>query len=63
MLALPAEAVPKRILDAMNVEGLTWENVASHLQVWSFKREPVRVASCADLGLQQLLAATIARGV
>lgn len=28
------EAVPKRILDAMNVEGLTRENVASHLQVW-----------------------------
>lgn len=27
-----AEAVPKRILDAMNVEGLTRENVASHLQ-------------------------------
>ena len=27
------EAVPKRILDAMNVEGLTRENVASHLQV------------------------------
>ena len=30
-----AEAVPKRILDLMNVEGLTRENVASHLQVWS----------------------------
>ena len=28
-----AEAVPKRILDLMNVEGLTRENVASHLQV------------------------------
>ena len=27
------EAVPKRILDLMNVEGLTRENVASHLQV------------------------------
>lgn len=27
-----AEAVPKRILDLMNVEGLTRENVASHLQ-------------------------------
>lgn len=30
-----AEAVPKRILDLMNVEGLTRENVASHLQVSS----------------------------
>lgn len=28
-----AEAFPKRILDLMNVEGLTRENVASHLQV------------------------------
>lgn len=28
-----AEAVPKRILDLMSVEGLTRENVASHLQV------------------------------
>lgn len=26
------EAVPKRILDLMNVDGLTRENVASHLQ-------------------------------
>lgn len=26
------EAVPKRILDLMDVEGLTRENVASHLQ-------------------------------
>lgn len=30
-----AEAVPKRILDLMNVDGLTRENVASHLQVGS----------------------------
>lgn len=30
---LLTEAVPKRILDLMNVEGLTRENVASHLQV------------------------------
>lgn len=28
-----AEAVPKRILDLLNVDGLTRENVASHLQV------------------------------
>ena len=28
-----AEAVPKRILDIMNVDNLTRENVASHLQV------------------------------
>jgi two-component response regulator (ARR-B family) len=27
------KAVPKRILDVMNVQGLTRENVASHLQV------------------------------
>ena len=27
------EAVPKRILDIMNVDNLTRENVASHLQV------------------------------
>ena len=32
LLWLCAEAVPKRILDLMNVEGLTRENVASHLQ-------------------------------
>lgn len=31
--SLPAEAVPKRILDIMQVTGLTRENVASHLQV------------------------------
>lgn len=30
---LPAEAVPKKILDVMDVGGLTRENVASHLQV------------------------------
>lgn len=29
-----SEAVPKRILELMNVPGLTRENVASHLQVW-----------------------------
>jgi hypothetical protein len=28
-----AEAVPKRILELMSVQGLTRENVASHLQV------------------------------
>ena len=27
------EAVPKKILDLMNVEKLTRENVASHLQI------------------------------
>jgi len=32
--AVVAEAVPKRILELMNVEKLTRENVASHLQVW-----------------------------
>lgn len=34
LLLLHAEAVPKRILELMNVEKLTRENVASHLQVW-----------------------------
>lgn len=34
-LILIAEAVPKRILDLMNVEKLTRENVASHLQAKS----------------------------
>lgn len=28
-----SEAVPKKILDLMNVENITRENVASHLQV------------------------------
>ena len=32
-LSFHAEAVPKRILDQMQVDGLTRENVASHLQV------------------------------
>lgn len=32
-LSSSAEAVPKRILELMNVPGLTRENVASHLQV------------------------------
>jgi two-component response regulator (ARR-B family) len=30
---LSTEAVPKKILELMNVPGLTRENVASHLQV------------------------------
>jgi SHAQKYF class myb-like DNA-binding protein len=30
-----AEAVPKKILDLMNDEKLTRENVASHLQVFN----------------------------
>lgn len=33
VLLLNAEAVPKKILENMNVPGLTRENVASHLQV------------------------------
>jgi len=32
--AFNAEAVPKKILEMMNVPGLTRENVASHLQVY-----------------------------
>lgn len=30
---MTTEAVPKKILELMNVPGLTRENVASHLQV------------------------------
>lgn len=33
MIFYGAEAVPKKILELMNVPGLTRENVASHLQV------------------------------
>ena len=33
-VAVNAGAVPKKILEIMNVDGLTRENVASHLQVW-----------------------------
>lgn len=33
-VAVNAGAVPKKILEIMDVEGLTRENVASHLQVW-----------------------------
>jgi SHAQKYF class myb-like DNA-binding protein len=32
---LGAKAVPKKILKEMGVEGLTRENIASHLQVWT----------------------------
>jgi SHAQKYF class myb-like DNA-binding protein len=32
IFSVDAEAVPKRILELMNVEKLTRENVASHLQ-------------------------------
>jgi hypothetical protein len=35
--------VPTKILAAMNVDGLTRENVASHLQVGYTKREIVRM--------------------
>ena len=35
-LSTISEAVPKRILELMNVPGLTRENVASHLQVCFF---------------------------
>lgn len=34
-LQLGLGAVPKKILELMDVPGLTRENVASHLQVWS----------------------------
>lgn len=34
-----AEAVPKKILELMNVEGLTRENVASHLQKYRLARK------------------------
>jgi SHAQKYF class myb-like DNA-binding protein len=35
-IAINAGAVPKNILEVINVEGLTRENVASHLQVWFY---------------------------
>lgn len=35
VFSLKAEAVPKKILELMNVDKLTRENVASHLQVIS----------------------------
>ena len=35
-VAVNAGAVPKKILEVMNVEGLTRENVSSHLQVWFY---------------------------
>jgi hypothetical protein len=34
IVVLLAEAVPKKILDMMNVENITRENVASHLQAF-----------------------------
>ena len=33
VFVIVAEIVPKRILEIMNVQGLTRENIASHLQV------------------------------
>lgn len=36
MYFMNTEAVPKKILELMNVPGLTRENVASHLQVGYF---------------------------
>lgn len=53
-LVLIAEAVPKRILDVMNVAGLTRENVASHLQVApGVPRGPARRLQCRRPGAGQ----------
>ena len=46
-LAIISEAVPKRILELMNVPGLTRENVASHLQVWFFPTPQTSIIPCA----------------
>lgn len=46
-LAIISEAVPKRILELMNVPGLTRENVASHLQVWFFPTSQTSIIPCA----------------
>lgn len=35
LILISSESVPKKILEFMNVPGLTRENVASHLQVLS----------------------------
>ena len=42
---LDAEAVPKKILELMNVEKLTRENVASHLQVNFLTYIPLTVSN------------------
>jgi SHAQKYF class myb-like DNA-binding protein len=36
VVILLADAIPKKILELMNVENLTRDNVASHLQVFFF---------------------------
>jgi hypothetical protein len=46
-LRAPAEAVPKKILELMVADGLTRENVASHLQVAAAARPPLARCACA----------------
>lgn len=60
---LGPEAVPKKIMQEMNIEGLTRENVASHLQKWRLAQKkisdgqssppPKRHKSSIPLHLQQ----------
>ena len=49
LILILSEAVPKRILEIMNVRGLTRENVASHLQVWFYIKIFINISFLAKL--------------